>query len=411
MCPSNLSSYTPQSGTLQRKITTAWSSTWREPQTITKPNRTTSFTFDSDGNVLTKTITDTSVTPNVSRTWTAVYYNSGLYGQVHTLTGPRTDITTDVTTYTYCTTGGECGQIDTITNGLNQVTTVTSYNAYGQPLTIKDPNSIVTTLTYDARERLTSRQTSTETTGFSYYPTGLLKTVTLPDSSTLTYSYDNAHRLNKITNGPGNYITYTLDAMSNMTGASSYDPGGVLHRTHTRAYNTLSELYQDINAAGTSAVTTTYGYDSNGNQTSIDAPLSRNTANQFDALNRLSQITDPNNGVTKLAYDANDNLASVIDPRTLTTSYTHDGFNEVTKLVSPDTGTTTSTFDSAGNLKTTQDARAALATYTYDALNRVTQIAYSDETINYSYDSGTNGIGRLTGASDANHSMSWTYDA
>jgi RHS repeat-associated protein len=412
-CPANLSTYTPATGTLQRKITTAWSSTWREPQSITEPNRTTGYTFDSYGNVLTKTITDTSVTPNVSRTWTYVYYNSGLYGQVHTLTGPRTDITTDKTTYVYynCTTGGECGQIDTITNGLSQVTTFNSYNVYGEPLTITDANGILTTLIYDARERLTSRQTSTETTGYSYYPTGLLKTVTLPDSSTLTYSYDNAHRLSKITDGLGNYISYALDAMSNVTGASSYDPTGVLHRTHTRAFNTLSELYQDINSAGTSAVTTTYGYDSNRNQTSIDAPLSRNTGNQFDALNRLSQITDPNSGITQLAYDANDNLASVIDPRTLTTNYTHDGFNEVTKLVSPDTGTTVKTYDSAGNLKTSTDARSALATYSYDALNRVTKIVYADQTISLTYDTGTNGVGRLTGASDANHSMSWTYDA
>jgi len=412
-CPANLSTYTPASGTLQRKITTQWSSTWREPQTVTEPNRTTNYTFDSYGNVLTTTITDTSVTPNVSRTWTYVYYNSGLYGQVDTLRGPRTDITTDVTTYAYytCTTGGECGQVDTITNGLGQVTTFTSYNAYGEPLTITDPNSVVTTLTYDARERLVSSQVSTETTSYSYYPTGLLKAVTLPDSSTITYSYDNAHRLDKIADGLGNYIAYTHDAMSNVTGASSYDPSGVLHRTHTRAFNTLSELYEDIDAAGTSAVTTTYGYDSNGNQTSIDAPLSRDTTKQFDALNRLSQITDPNSGITKLAYDANDHVASVIDPRSLTTSYTHDGFNEVTKLVSPDTGTTTSTFDSAGNLKTTDDARGALATYTYDALNRITQVAYSDQTIAYTYDAGTNGIGRLTGASDANHALAWSYDA
>ena len=51
--------------------------------------------------------------------------------------------------------------------------------------------------------------------------------------------------------------------MGNRTATKSYDPSSVLHRTHTRAYNTLNELYQDINAAGTSAVTTTYGYDSN----------------------------------------------------------------------------------------------------------------------------------------------------
>jgi RHS repeat-associated protein len=43
-------------------------------------------------------------------------------------------------------------------------------------------------------------------------------------------------------------------------------------------------------------------------------------------------------------------------------------------------------------------------------LNRVTQVAYTDQTINFTYDAGTNGVGRLTGASDANHALSWTYD-
>ena len=56
-----------------------------------------------------------------------------------------------------------------------------------------------------------------------------------------------------------------------------------------------------------------------------------------------------------------------------------------------------------------------MSTYTYDASNRVTSVAYkigstTDETITFTYDTGTNGIGRLTGAADANHSMSWAYD-
>ena len=51
----------------------------------------------------------------------------------------------------------------------------------------------------------------------------------------------------------------------------------------------------------------------------------------------------------------------------------------------------------------------------YDAANRVTSIVYSlsgvsDQTIVFGYDAGTNGKGRLTSASDANHSLSWTYD-
>ena len=402
-------SRTEASGTsIARTITTVWDANWRLPDLITEPNRTTAFTYDSMGNVLTKTITDTTVTPNATRVWTYTYDS---YGRMLTAKLPRTDLNS-TTTYAYytCTTGTQCGEIHTITDALGHVTTFNTYNAHGQPLTITDPNGVVTTLTYDKRLRLLSRQIGTETTSYAYYPTGLLETVTLPDSSTITYTYDAAHRLTKITDTTGNYISYTLDNMGNHTAESSYDPSNTLHRTHTRVFNTLNELYQDINSAGTSAVTTTLAYDNNGNLLSSDAPLSRNTADQYDALNRLTKITDPNSGITQLTYDANDNLASVIDPRTLSTSYTHNGFGDVTKLVSSDTGTSTSTYDSGGNLKTATDARSAVATYAYDALNRVTQVAYADQTINFTYDAGTNGVGRLTGASDANHTMSWSYD-
>jgi YD repeat-containing protein len=87
--------------------------------------------------------------------------------------------------------------------------------------------------------------------------------VTLPDSSMVTYTYDGAHRLTKVTDGAGNCIKYTLDVLGNRTADKGYDPAGTLYRAHTRVFNTLSELYQDINAAGTSAVTTTYTYDAN----------------------------------------------------------------------------------------------------------------------------------------------------
>jgi len=181
-------------------------------------------------------------------------------------------------------------------------------------------------------------------------------------------------------------------------------------------FDTLSQLSQDIGSAGTAAVTTTYGYDSNGNQTTIAAPMSRNSTNQYDELNRLKQITDPGNGNTLFGYDANDNLLSVTDPRSLVTSYTYSGFGDLKTQGSPDTGTTTNTYDSGGNLKTSTDGRGAITTYTYDTLNRVKTVAYklgttTDQTITYTYDAGTNGAGRLTGASDSGHSMTWGYDA
>ncbi|MES1195947.1 MAG: RHS repeat-associated core domain-containing protein, partial [Steroidobacter sp.] len=199
--------------------------------------------------------------------------------------------------------------------------------------------------------------------------------------------------------------------MGNHTAENLYDPNNTLARTHSSVFNSLSQLYQDINAANTAAVTTTFGYDSNGNQTTIAAPLTRNTSNQYDALNRLKQVTDPNNGITQYAYDANDNLTSVVDPRNLTTSYTYNGLGDLLQQISPDTKTTTNTYDSAGNLKTSKDANNNTVTYNYDALNRVTQAAYADQTITYMYDQGTNGKGHLTSLSDASGSTSFTYTA
>jgi YD repeat-containing protein len=413
-CPANLASYTPATGTRQRKITTTWDSTFREPATITEARRTTTFAYYPTGDLHTQTITDTTVTPHVARTWTYTY-NS--YGRVLTADGPRTDVS-DVTTYTYydCATGNECGQVHTITNPANQTTTYNTYNVYGQPLTITDSNGTLTTLTYDARQRLKSRQTAGETTAFDYWPTGLLKKVTLPDASFVAYTYDGAHRLTQITDALGNKTVYTLDAMGNRTAENSYDPANALHRTHTRVFNTLNQLWQDVNAAGTAAVTTTFGYDAQGNQKTIAAPLARNTTNDYDELNRLKQITDPANGITQFGYDANDNLTSVNDPRGLATGYSYNGFGELNIQTSPDTGTMANTYDSAGNLATSTDARGAISTYTYDTLNRVTSVAYSrsgttDQTLSFTYDTGTNGKGHLTGTSDANHSLSWSYDA
>ena len=199
--------------------------------------------------------------------------------------------------------------------------------------------------------------------------------------------------------------------MSNRIAENAYDPSSALTRTHTRIFNTLNQLWKDVNAAGTAAVTTVFGYDTKGNQTSIAAPLSRTTGKLYDELNRLKQITDPGTGTTLFGYDANDNLTSVTDPRTKVTSYSYNGFGDLTQQASPDTGTTGKTYDSGGNLATTTDARSKTGTYSYDALNRVTSIAYPDLTTTLTYDSGMNGTGRLTGASDANHSLSWTYDA
>ncbi|GFE81307.1 hypothetical protein GCM10011487_33070 [Steroidobacter agaridevorans] len=396
---------------LARTITTQWHPTYRLPVQIDEPGKRTTFTRDATGNVLTRTVLDT--TTNVSRAWTYTY-NS--FGQVLTADGPRADVS-DVTTYTYysCVTGYQCGQVQTVTNAAGHVTTYNTYNAHGQPLTITDPNGVVRTLSYDLRQRLTSRTVAGEVTMFSYWPTGLLKKAALPDGSYLEYTYDAAHRLTDINDAEGNRIHYMLDAMGNRTNEQTYDPSNALARSRTRVFNTLNRLHQEIGAAGTASVTSTYGYDNNGNQTSLAAPLGRDTAQGYDELNRLTTATDPLNGVTQYGYNALDQLISVTDPRGLVTSYSYNALGDLQQQTSPDTWGTANTYDSAGNLATSTDARNAVASHTYDELHRVATTSFSaggvtEQVLTYIYDAGAFGKGRLTGAYDASHSLAWTYD-
>jgi len=401
-----------------RTITTEWHATWRLPTRIAEPLRITTNVYGEPndpnagnrGSLLSRSIQATTdangslgiaATPmGAPRVWTYTYNTTG---QMLTMNGPRTDVA-DVTTYTYHAANdpdfGKRGNVATITNPLGHVTTIGAYNAHGQPLSMTDPNGLVTAMTYDLRQRLTSRTVGGETTGYEYDGVGQLTKVTLPDGSFLSYSYDGAHRLTGMQDNLGNRIAYTLDAMGNRTQEQGFDPANSLAQTRSRVYSNLNRLFQEI---GAQAQTTEYGYDTQGNVTSVKDPLNRTTANAYDALNRLAQVTDPASGVTQYGYNGLDALTSVSDPRNLVTGYTVDGLGNLTQQLSPDTGTTASTYDAAGNLFTQTDAKGQVTTYGYDALNRVTSITFQDGSKQtYAYDQGTNGIGRLTGITELN---------
>jgi YD repeat-containing protein len=179
------------------------------------------------------------------RTWTWTY---NAYGQVLTANGPRTDVT-DTTTYTYygdTASDHTLGDLYTVKDALGHITTYTSYDKNGRPLTIVDPNSLTTTLTYFPRGWLKTRQVGSELTTYDYDGVGQLKKVTAPDLSWIGYDYDPAHRLTDIYDNLGNRITYTLDNAGNRTREDVTDPGGTLARTQTRVYDALSRLQNII---------------------------------------------------------------------------------------------------------------------------------------------------------------------
>lgn len=409
---------------VMRTTNTSWDTTFHLPLSVAEPLRITTYTYDSTGNLLTKTLQPTTDTTGATgfgataasgvspRTWTYTYDANG---QVLTANGPRTDVS-DVTTYTYYgntdVDTGKRGRIATVANALGQTTQITAYDAHGHPLTIVDPNGLTTQLTYDGRQRLTSRNVGGEITAYIYDDPNLLKQATMPDGSSVSYAYDDAHRLVSVKDNQGNRIDYTLDLRGNRLKEEVYDPSGQLAQTRSRAYDVLNRLQKDI---GAQAQTTQYAYDLQGNLLTVSDPLNRVTTNTYDPLNRLATMTQPaaaagqSRPVIGYAYNGLDQLTQVTDPRSLVTSYSYDGLSNLNTQVSPDTGTTANTYDVAGNILTSTDAKSQATTYTYDALNRVASLTYNQatgtqlKTVAYTYDqnaSGNYGIGRLTGVTE-----------
>ena len=181
-----------------------------------------------------------AATTGTPRTWTYTYTG---YGQLLTATDPNNR----TATYAYYADDdsdlGKRGSVATITNAANHVTQITDYNPHGQPTRIVDPNGLITVLTYDARQRLRTHTTGSEVTRFDYHAaTGRMTQVELPDGTTLTYGYDDAHRLTSIVDHKGNRVDYTLDAMGNRTAEQLRDPGGALVKNIARVIDALNRV-------------------------------------------------------------------------------------------------------------------------------------------------------------------------
>jgi RHS repeat-associated protein len=382
------------------------------PHSVATAGVTTTYTYDSSGDTLTKTLTDTT-TQNVpystngeTHTWSYRWDNS-LLASAETPNG-------NTTTYEYSGSGA----LIKITNPLSQETNITGFTGGGYPLTMTDPNNVLTTLTYDQRLRLTSSAVTTRqsvlTTTYAINAAGELTRKTLQDNSYLAYAYDQAHRQTQVTDTLGNYVKYTLDALGDKTQTNTYDSGGNLKRQHSATFDALGRMLQDIGGVGQ---TTKYSYDSDGNALTITDPLNLTTTRVFDALNRLSRSTDARGGVTRYSYDPHDRPLTVTDSDGNVTAFVYDGFGNAIQQASPDSGTSVNYYDNDDNLVQKIDALHVVANKTWDAMDRLLTTQYpADSTLNvaYTYDQTGSGfrfgIGRLTSLTDPAGSLTRSYD-
>jgi RHS repeat-associated protein len=361
-----------------------------------------------------------------------------ILGALKFVDGPRTDVA-DTTTYSYyaatdesgcASANGTCrrkGDLWKVINALGHVTTHTRYDRSGRLTHSTDANGVLTIFSYHPRGWLLSRTVKGATaaedavTRFAYTATGLVERITQPDGSYLVYGYDDAHRLISVTDPLGNRIDYTLDPAGNRTAETTYDPQGTVKRQLSRVYNQLGRLKEQRDAQLRAYL---FGYDANGNSTSTRDPLSVDSTQLFDPLNRLQQSLQDVGGInvsTEYGYDAQDRLTKVIDPKGLHTDYSYSGLGDLTQLSSPDTGVTGYTVDVAGNRLTQTDARGVTVTMQYDVLNRLSlQTNSADaEVIVYRYDGeglakglceGSFGRGRLSQIEDSLGTLSYCYD-
>ncbi|KRA17400.1 hypothetical protein ASD69_11950 [Lysobacter sp. Root604] len=363
-------------------------------------------------------------------------------GLLKSINGPRTDVS-DITGYAYYSSDdASCasapatcphrkGDLWKTTNALGQIIEVLKYDAQGRVLSLKDVTGVVTDYEYHARGWLTATkvrgtnnavETDDLITRIEYFPTGLVKQVTLPDGNYTRYDYDAAQRLTSVTDRSGWNIQYTLDAAGNRTAEDYKKSDGVMYATRSRVYNALGQLHTEKDGLNNA---TQHVYDAVGRLDATTDALARVTDHDYDPLGRLVRtLQDVGagriNAETKFQYDAHDQVVQVTDPKALNTTYAYNGFGDLTQLNSPDTGITTYTYDSAGNRKTQTDARSITATYSYDALGRTTQQAYPTAVLGttYTYDTAASGCpagetfaqGRLSQSSGTGSTIRYCYD-
>ncbi len=320
----------------------------------------TSYTYDEVGNKLTQTDAEGRTT-----TWT---YD--LHGRVLTRTLPL------LQQESFVYTDGQGCQPDA---GINCASTTSPR------LTVHtDFNGDTITSAYDVMGRVIaivySKDGNSEV--FTYYDNDQVHTVT-DQHGTTEYIYDVNNRLDTEIKTDGSQIRYDYDAVGNRT-LVEITRGGSITSSTTYTYDNLNRLEDVIDSSGT----TTYTYDAVGNLDTVTYPNGLVTDYNYNSINQLTDVytRDPLNTIIShfnysLTATGRREIITELDGRT--TAYCYDDLYRLTDEVIFETAPTTPPL--SGCITDTTEA-SYIASYEYDMVgNRDYETVDGVQTA-YSYD-------------------------
>jgi len=395
-----------------------------EPSVYRGGSKVTSYTYDDFGNRISATVTGFTSKGEAlvrSKSW---QFNGPL-NQLSLIDGPRTDVS-DITLFRYYANVASEGsnrarlrEIEDATGTL--IRSNIQYTDTGKVASEIRPNGLgITYSYYPGNDRLeTLAETSSErtrATRWTYLPTGEIETITVAfgtqAAATTTYQYDDARRLTRITDGLGNYVEYILDAEGNRMAEYVFDSTNELKKALTQTFDIYNRL--DVANQANEWVDLDYAQDGTlAQQVSGEGAVS---VFGYDGLKRLLVTTQDLGGLgamTQYGYDVSGNVTLVTDPVNGNTTYQYNDLGDLVQLTSPDTGTAAFTYDAAGNPTGKQDAMGNSLVYSWDELNRLTGVdarSVTDDLL-FTYDSCTNGNGRLCSVFSGASLVTYEYDA
>lgn len=394
---------------------------------ITDPNsHPTTKTYDRYGNVASST--------DAIGDKTTFTYNTD--GWMLTKVAPRGNVTganaaAFTTTYDHDNFGRVTATKDPLWSAANPSAhrTTTAYDANGNVTSSTDGNGQTTTYSYDPSNQQTAVTKPDGTVlASAYWPDGTLKTQVDGNGDITTYAYDALGRLTTQTDPLNRVTTYSYDAAGNLTGKA--DAGGSCGSTPllctTYSYDAANRMTGVTYSDGTVAIS--YVYDSKGQRTSMTDGAGT-TTNTWDSLGRLTNQTNGTGTAVSYSYDKVGNLTGLVYPGNHSVTRTYDSADRLTAVsdwlghtnrftYDPNSNETSSlaangvadagTFDNADQLNALSIAKGSVANITY-ARNGAGQLTSSASTGALNQPTETYGYDQNSRLSSVNGS-SLTYD-